>query len=163
MKKKRPIMPVLIEQWDAIEKHELGPINVQLVDRMSYILRTVGKACGFTFNSWNIDTARHGYYGDIRPIIYTDFIDADRIVLNGLQRNPELPTGMRVEYEIIINGKSYDIMGRLPTRWLFEDFEQELKAGVNKQRELRHKAEMKIKSSLSAKERMALGVYLSSA
>lgn len=119
---KEPLIPNVINQRKNIFK-EWSKLDSILIDRFSYLFKRIGKICGFTFNGWHVLGATAGFYGEVDLLIRNNIIDMSKVILEDISGPYYSPNALK----IIINGREIDMYRSVPTRWLFENFEKELK------------------------------------
>jgi hypothetical protein len=158
---KEPLIPNILEQQDAVMT-EWHNYDSTIVDRCTYIFKQLAKTCGFKFRTWQVAGSEEHYYGDVNTLWTRTGINTKEVDFKDKSGTWYAPYT-----RIIINGKTVDAMKRIPKRWLFENFEQELKMArqlyVDKQKRktaaLTH-ARQKIKQKLSTKELKILGLSI---
>jgi hypothetical protein len=105
-----------------------------LVHRVNYILRFIAQTYGFTIDWWDwTDTSDRDY----DPIDFEDgnYVDEHSVrfycATNHFHELPELLTK---------NNEEWGLDDEFPTRWLTEDFEEELVTGIEKLKLKRYQA-----------------------
>lgn len=92
----------------------------KIVDRIDYVLTEIYKTFGKTIRHWYFDGAGEGEIGEL------PFIDYNGTFGDSLVIEPQLYGSYA-----LINGCEWDFTyGEFPTRWLFNDFEDELRVAV---------------------------------
>lgn len=128
-----------------LEAHRQYSIHASAAsERMNYILRYCFDYVGATLNWWDFDGYTEG-----------DFIGA--IGDNTVSFTGEWRHGERTKF-IDTFGKENSLENDIPTRWLFEDFEQEFRNGVQqyKDRQSSLKALKTAKKNKKIEEKQAL-------
>lgn len=133
---KKPITRGTVVDWKQSKKSYESTEQV-IVDRMDYILHTVFEEFGNDFGSWYFHDAGEGQMGHLTW-------DETDLVMEFYQ--PKIKNEM-----IFIDkgGDEYRFDQSIPTRWLFEDFEEELSDGIKKYQE---KESQRVKKVLSVKD-----------
>lgn len=91
-----------------------------IVDRIDYILKSIFDFEGGSLNYWYFDGASEGEVGDF------SYAMGDNEIYNIITEGN--PFGKGYNY-ILKDGKVWKYEGSIPSRWLFEDFEEELVKG----------------------------------
>jgi hypothetical protein len=146
----RPLTPATIATW---KKAKAAPSPEQdIIDRIGYIIRTIYKEIGEELSTWYFDGADEGEVGIIDIDDYGTGLFGTSIVYEpGLY-----DTMVKLKKEGVI-----DLGGDgLPTRWLYEDFEDELRAGIvayekHQVAEKEARAKKKIATTKSKNEKLA--------
>lgn len=141
-------------------KKALGIIEGKVFDRIDYILHFVFETFDNTLHNWYFEDANEGGMGNLymdKDWIYDIFTDAT------CQNNMVM---------FLKDGKQYEYDGIFPSRWLFEDFEEEVLQGKQawideqeakkkkskKAKETRNAKREEVLNKLSKEERKLLGV-----
>jgi hypothetical protein len=94
-----------------------------ITDRITEILLFLGKTFGGKLGTWYFSGAGEGELGNLWDHFSDEEIDCiETCWVNGRNIQENGP-------EIVIidkNGETWEMQGLIPTRWLFEDFEQEI-------------------------------------
>jgi hypothetical protein len=98
-------------------------IENNIADRIEYVLKKIYEVYGGSFDTWYFDGAAEGEVGDIHGAISSDYVSG--FVFYG--RKGPRPMGSILHDETEVN-LEYDF----PTRWLYEEFEDELAEGKQK-------------------------------
>lgn len=100
-----------------------GGYSGKILDRITYVLRAIYKEFGAELDYWYFDGAGEGEVGDLDSHLDKDSIHSFMIFTKepyeGDEMFAKLDDGTYAEF-------GYDF----PTRWLYEDFEDELSRGV---------------------------------
>jgi len=125
-------------------KSIVGNKEAIIIDRIDYIVKTIHKTFNKKLNYWYFDGAREGEVGPVR-------LDEDYIYL--------IIDSSSAELEIIDkDGDEIDLRESFFTRWLTEDFEQELIEGkeLYKQAERDRDRKAKVRKEREKKGKKAL-------
>jgi hypothetical protein len=114
-----------IQKAYALSK-QISIIDNKIYSRISYIADIMGSVFELTHTSWEF-----GYEGNDTSIWDTDNYTEERInvKIEGYVKANRLggyPDGLPI---IDKNGKRWELSDGIPTRWLYEDFEEELAQG----------------------------------
>lgn len=122
--------------WRSLKK-DVGRIEDEIVNRISYVWYTINNAFGNEVDTWYFDDAGEGEVGNL---------DIDDSFVSSIQTDyKKKSTG---DMAILLkDGSEFGFYSEFPTRWLFEDFEQELIEGKKKyeEQEVARKEAEKIK------------------
>lgn len=146
-----------------------GGYSGKILDRITYVLRTIFKEFGTELDYWYFCGAEEGEVGNLDAHLDKNSVSSFMTFTKGPYEGGEM-------FAKLNDGTCAEFGYEFPTRWLYEDFEDELSRGVAivKQEELdeeKEKAEKKaakkatkekLKASAAAKltadERKALGL-----
>lgn len=155
----KPILQNILEKRKNVLK-EFWTFDSILIKRITYILQQISKVCTFSFDDWYVTGAPDENFGDVGSLLYHNTIRSELIILEGMEGKWYTPHSI-----IIIKGKEWNLRNKIPQRWLFENFEQELidsrQAYITMQQ---HKDAMlniareSVKAKLSAQELKVLGL-----
>jgi hypothetical protein len=140
MSKVKPITRGLVSEWN-IASAEVGKMENQIVDRIDYIIRTWFQVFDSKLDYWYFDGAEEGQVGDLK-----NHMDSYNI------SNIWTECKKDCSHEMVIldkNGDEYGWESAILTRWLFEDFEDEIINGkkLYLEKEIERKAKKKIASA----------------
>lgn len=140
MSKEEPITQKLIHDW-KVASSEASSMEEEIIERIDHIVRAWFKAFNNELNYWYFDGAAEGEVGDL-----SKYMGADTIWCIWTELKKECPHDMAI---IDKNGDVYVWESSIPTRWLFEDFEDEIINGkkLYEQKELERKAKIKTLST----------------
>jgi hypothetical protein len=146
--KTEPITQKLIDNWQ-LAANESSSMEGEITNRIDYIIRTIFDTFNKKLDTWYFDGAGEGDVGDL----LRHYDENEINIITELSRNKE---GVYDSIEMVIidkEGSEWGFDSSIPTRWLFEDFEQELIDGKKLFEE--QKAERKKnKKELSAKKKL---------
>ena len=115
----KPINSNIFEKRKILLK-ELNDVEKPILNRLRYIINCVADACYFDFNYYSIDLTS--------AFVSNKIINMQEVDFNGfVPKYNYCPS-------IFIKGKQYYVRTKLPKHWLFENFEKELKMGVEEAR-----------------------------
>jgi hypothetical protein len=120
--KKHSIKHDLVKSWQKASS-EADFLEGAIVERMDYIIHTIFDTFGSRLGSWYFSDAQEGQMGHLT-------YDEPDLFMQWWQ--PEIKEDMFI---IDKNGEEYMFDQSIPTRWLFEDFENELIDGKKKYEE----------------------------
>jgi len=159
-KKVSPIGECVIE--DLTNAHDLYSKFMSIIsNRVNYIVREIASLFKGEVNRWDWGDGSGEIEGHFTPNMVYD----DSIQLDGERKgtfDDEWVAFLKDENGQFTNEWEFHWF-EFPTRFLYEDFEEELKEGIQKYKEHQVKKEMKklidsVKSKLTPEERKALGV-----
>lgn len=155
------LLPDAMTQYEALQNQADSAKNF-IEDRINYIIQTIYASFGERLSCWYFDGAGEGETGDLLRAYSHDFIS--------LHVEP-YPSGQGFS---IINkdGGEWGLSSEIPTRWLFEDFEDELKKGIiayyeaqnkksvvrSKNKEAKEAKRREVLNKLTAEEQKILGI-----
>jgi len=119
--KTEPITQKLIDNWQ-LAATEAGKMEGQIINRIDYIVRTIFQTFNHKLDCWYFYGAGEGDVGDLLRHYDSDEIN----IITELARNKG---GGYDSIEMVIldkEGNEWGFDSSIPTRWLFENFEQEL-------------------------------------
>lgn len=116
-----PIDPMMIPAWQTMLKG-VGKFETIIEERLTYILKTIHLTFGSKLDYWYFDGAEEGQLGDLARHFDTSSIGS-LIVSPSLKGDPTI---------LLNDGSEWGLEESIPTRWLFEAFEEELKEGLVK-------------------------------
>lgn len=133
--------PSIINEYLG-EKERFETCRGKIIDRMNYIVRSIFEICGGNLDWWDVENDDPEYRSSgIKPD-FNSFDDYISFYAVGSLKNAWI---------IDKDGREICLRERFPTRWLWEDFEDEIKNGLA---EIKHRAELcKIKDQEKAKAR----------
>jgi len=162
--------PLTAEDLKAYEeaRKTLGKAEGKIIDRIDYIIKTIFKAFKKRLSCWYFYGAAEGEVGeiamddfDVRPTMEPYH---DMLIMLEYKEGKKMKKG------------EWGLQDGFPTRWLTEDFEEELQQGIaeykahkeeekakeKEKQEVKEKEKQELiesaKGKLSAKERRALGI-----
>jgi hypothetical protein len=164
----KPITETDFEKWEKARR-ELGRREDVIVERLTDIINRLCSIFGETLHTWYIEGASEGTVGDITYLFLGDGPDISFswMIIESDHHN---------QWMAVIDGHDIDLRYGFPRRWLYEDFEDELKKGIEdhillkekerekkkKQRASRTKKKNKLvasaKAKLTTEEQKALGL-----
>jgi hypothetical protein len=164
----KPLEASIMEEWKE-KRVVVNKIEKTIIDRIEYIIAKAASICNISRNSftWYFYGAEEGGMGSLSENITKD--DVSYCVEFDRDKSWN-------DMEIAVGKGSYAMTDGFPTRWLFEDFEDEMKAGrkkfledkVKKQEEAKAKKAASVekkkkvaeeaKKKLSKEELKALGI-----
>ena len=133
--KTKPLPPGLVADWKET-RHRADVLESKIVDRMDYIIHTVCKTFDVSLETWYFDDAQEGQMGHLTcddPELFAKWDIRDRKEMVILTQDDE----------------EFYFDNNIPTRWLFENFEEELENGKKRYDE---REEEKLKKRLEATE-----------
>ena len=161
--KPRPLNTTLFEEFEAS----------RLEDRLDYIFLTIFEHCDARLRNWYVDGAGEGEIGDLYSLLKDDYINFCRV-----EYDASAPHGFKASnFRVILDGEEWDLLQNIPKRWLFENFESELKDGIglyknklaidkaknSKRRKLNKEKKMLLiesaRSKLTVEEQKAVGIH----
>ena len=133
---KNPITKGLIVDWEEASK-KASALEEKIVDRLDYIITTIFEVFKERLDTWYFSDAQEGTMGSLT-------YDEPEIFM-------EWKHGTLKDDMIIIDRDGNELMfdQSVPTRWLFQEFEAELKDGKKKYEE---RESAKLVKKLSDKE-----------
>ena len=91
-------------------------------DRITKIIKFIVEDAGYVLDTWYFSDADEGQMGTLH--IYDDYISNIEIHLASKS------SILKNDFIYIIDGYEWSFMdGKIPTKWLFDDFEEEIKNG----------------------------------
>jgi hypothetical protein len=135
---------------------ELQENSFIVTGRLTYVLNRVAKHCGFSCRDWYTAIEGPGFC-ELSKVLQNKKIITKNIIFEGLRTKDDFC------FDILIGNKIFYAFEELPQRWLFEDFEAELKRGVElSKRKAKEKQRLisKAYGKLTKKEKLALGIPL---
>lgn len=138
-----------IVEWQGLRKRA-DFLEGQILDRITYIIRFWMETFGGKLETWYFDGAAEGDVGDLRHYMSGTTIHN---ICTICKPNPNA--------EMVIidkDGDEYAWESEIPTRWLYEDFEQEIVNGKTlfEAREKQRKEEKALKKKNQKEADMAL-------
>lgn len=131
-----------------LKRAECNELEAQIINRIDYILNFIFDLESSKLNYWYFDGAQEGAVGNLN-LSYdnkTIYSTIDSIVTDSVKK--------KKNYSYILkDGKQWEYEGTLPSRWLFEDFEEELIEGKKKYELLEVERKQK-KNQISEKNNM---------
>lgn len=114
---KIPITPQLVSEWE-VARSKASELENQITERIDYILNVWFKTFGGSLKYWYFDGAGENEVGDLAK-----YMGDESIYGLFIECNPNSKNEM-----VIINkdGSEWGWESEIPTRWLFEDFENEI-------------------------------------
>jgi len=113
-----PITQELVTKCEKLRR-ELGSFQKGIEDRLDYIIRTVYQAFGYQIQYWWYEDAEEGELGSLWRAF-------SQFQIEGISVGAEVTKEMVI---LLKDGSEYELTYSVPTRWLFEDFEDELLQG----------------------------------
>jgi len=111
----------LVIEWRKDAAAKLYSIDVDISARIDYILNFIYKAFGTELSNWYFQGASENQDGCFEPHM---FLDEFYVYME-----PSLPDdGVFLDKD----GGEWGLEEGIPSRWLFEDFEEELTSGIEK-------------------------------
>ena len=110
-----------------LKRTECDELEAQIIYRIDYILNFIFDLESSKLNYWYFDGAQEGEIGNLNLSCdnKTIYSTIDSIVTDSVEK--------KKNYSYILkDGKRWEYEGTLPSRWLFEDFEEELIEGKEK-------------------------------
>lgn len=132
---KKPLAHGMVADWKENRKRA-DVLEVQISDRMNYIITTVCKTFNVDLETWYFSDAQEGEMGHLywdEPELFSVWDVKEKKDMTILTRD----------------GEEYYFDNSIPTRWLFENFEEELENG---KRLYEEREEEKLKKRLEATE-----------
>ena len=150
MKEIKPLSHELVAEAEEVSRRAEN-LEQSIIDRISYIMASVFKLFGKSKAYWWFNGASEGEVGS-----FWKNYDKEQISVI-----TECPSG---EEMIILlkDGSEWGLVDGFPTRWLFEDFETEIKEGKQKykEKEIIRKTELK---KLSDRKKLEVEALIESA
>lgn len=115
------ITPEFMSQWEALS-NETGKMEEQIITRIDYIIRTYFKIFDGNVDYWYFEGAEENQEKNLIECIYNDFINSIFLMEKPSSKSNSLCF-------IDKNGNIECWSSRIPTRWLYEDFEGEIIIG----------------------------------
>ena len=113
--KTKPIAHGTVADWKETRKRA-DILEEQIVDRMGYIIQTIAKTFNAQFETWYFSDAQEGQMGSLT------WDEPELFSVWDIRNRKEMAI-------ITESGEEYRFDNSIPTRWLFENFEQELEEG----------------------------------
>ena len=120
-----PISPFAVSNWKEVKK-QADKVEGQIIERLDYIIHFLHKTFGVKLGTWYFYGASEGGMGEL---CYED--DAINVVTE-LDRSSDGEYHSKDMAIIDKNGDEWIFDSDIPTRWLFEDFENEVIDGKAK-------------------------------
>lgn len=121
---KEPLTKSLVNDW-KVARAASGKYEDMITERIDFILRRLFITFGMELDYWYFDGAGEGEVGDLGR--WMGDTEIHGIVTEVTRRSS------RADIVILLkDGFEWGYDGSLPTRWLFEDFEQEVLSGKEK-------------------------------
>lgn len=139
---KEPITKELFDEWDVLIK-KAGQLEAKIEARITYILKTYFKIFGNKLDTWYFCGAEEGEVGDLKSHIWGDQIWSFEVDSSGK------------DWEMAFidkDGNECYWENSIPTRWLFEDFETEIKEGKELFQKRQFEKELKRKASIEKRK-----------
>lgn len=149
----KPISKSDVEKWQLVS-NEASLLEDVITNRITYILTKWFEAFGGTVNTWYFDGANEGEIGNLFEYMNNDIIWNIRVDMEIYPKSND-----RSAFVIIDRfGSEYQWQNEIPTRWLFEDFEQEIFDGKTafEEAEKHRKEKSKLAKSMSKKKQREL-------
>lgn len=105
-----------------VARRMFGTYESKILDRIDYIVRTIAKSYGTNLKGWWFHDAPEGGMGTFQP---------DRNQIGDIYWDIKGDGGYDKAL-CVIDGATWSLWDSFPTRWLWEDFEQELLSGKKK-------------------------------
>lgn len=131
----KPLPPGLVADWKE-SRFRADKLESKIVDRMGYVINTVCKTFDVVLETWYFSDAQEGQMGHLTwddPELFSVWDIKDKKDMVILTQDDE----------------EYYFDNTIPTRWLFENFEEELESGKRRYEE---REEEKLKKRLEATE-----------
>ena len=128
----------------AKEAHKLwSHYSQKIVDRSNYIIRKTAELFGGKIDWWDWSNGA----GEVDGHFDIDWLNDDYISVAGDTK------GGNCEWVAILKNEEWELRLTFLTRWIWEDFEQELTDGIKKYKEQKlHKIEMEKKKKIAREE-----------
>jgi hypothetical protein len=153
MKNKGSITQELFSDWERLHK-EISSLESQMEDRIDYIIRSVFKEFGNRLSTWYFPGAEEGEVGSMKYAVDKDYFTVET---DCLERYESSKSGYKEMTILLKDGTRWSFEGMYLTRWLFEDFEEELVQGKKKYEEkLEEEAKKKKERALARKQKKVL-------
>lgn len=118
-KKVEVLDPAILSEYQKLSL-QAGRIADQIEKRIEFILNTIYKTYGAKLDTWYFDGAEEGEVGDL-------FSNLGSTEISGFTLEPYIFNNDCVI--LLKDGAEWGFDGGIPTRWLFENFEEELTQG----------------------------------
>lgn len=143
----QPLDPQTLESYLQL-RQQAGVLESQLENRITYILKKIYETFGSQLDYWYTSDAPEGDQGDLlRCWRYNNDTISDLCI------HPYLEAVI-----ILNNGSEWGLHDDIPSRWLFEDFEEELVNGKRlyeeRQAQKKEDARQKRQAKKAEKERL---------
>lgn len=136
----QPILPGSILEEHEAAARKANELKGKICSRIDYIWSRIFKTFGESFEWWCFADAAEGEVGCLR---------IDDIAIRDFEFDRCLP-----DFEILLKDGTEWGLWQIPTRWLFEDFEQELVEGKLALELKRLKCQQQIKRTAAQKEQI---------
>lgn len=138
---KEPITHNLVNEWQAL-KSKASALEDDIEQRIDYIIRFWFATFDAKLDTWYFVDANEGEVGNLSYHMNDEEISSIHV---------EMKSGNFKDDEYIIDkfGNEWGWESSIPTRWLFENFEQEIIGGKKlfEEKEIARKAKQKEKSA----------------
>jgi len=147
----KPISSEIVDKyWEHF--HIAGSYADQIEKRIDYIIRQIYKEAGANgFTYWYFDDASEGDQGSLHRALDKTMIGNYIVDSRGMEILDELVV-------ILKDGSTWGLFDSFPTRWLHEDFEQELIEGkaayIKREEDKKAKAKAKRTAKKAEKEKL---------
>jgi len=135
---------------ETLDKEKELYKNVEVLEkRLDYILTTFFHQWDINLNTWYFEDAKEGEVGNI-----LQNMNSDSVYYIHIETNSKHDKKFHNEEIVIIDkfGKELYWENEIPTRWLFEDFEQEVIDGKAKMEEKNRKSKEKREKVLASRK-----------
>ena len=151
-KKVAPLVDSDYQDWE-IKKKEVGLIEQKFIDRVSHIVKELSKAFGAKIDTWYFPDAEQGEVGELSSAFGFGGLQIEVIYT----KRPEAMVANITEPDCTISEWEFEY-GEYPQHWLYQDFEDDLKKGIERyeKSEEERKAKAKKKRTAKQKEKDAL-------
>ena len=117
----KPLDESIIQNWSNF-RSKAYVLEEEIIDRITHIIEVWFEAFGGSLSTWYFDDAAEGTVGDLQR-----YMDNSSISCIHTDAKRDLKPNCGYEMVIIDKfGKEYSWQSEVLTRWLFEDFEQEI-------------------------------------
>jgi hypothetical protein len=149
---KQPITNELFKEW-KFAVNRTAELSEILEERITFILQRLTAIFGGELDTWYFDEAEENEVGNL-----SHHLDSNSIDELHLEYKRNITCGRNGMVIIDKFGKEYGCGYEIPTRWLFEDFEQEIINGkkLYEEREADNKAKKKAASEKKKLEDQSL-------
>lgn len=127
IKKEAAVTADIIAKCHSLNK-ELGVLEEKITNRMTYALNFLFAAFDRKLDTWYFPDASEGGMGDM----WHHFSDQSISVITEIDCRDRTKLGYPTFVIIDKDGDEWEFDGEFPTRWLFEDFENEIIEGKKK-------------------------------
>jgi len=143
----------IVNNWYSA-KNALNEIEEKINHRLTYILVTLYSTFGFKLDTWYFECADEGTVGEMQ--INGNYID-EIIVESRSYKYGEAKINIVDKF-----GNDWGFSGDIPVRWLYEEFESEIKEGKAKY-EAKELVRKETEKALTAKQKAKKDALLISA